>query len=129
MGCRVEIDCIHAKLSLNGLPNDDEDKSQPKFDNNWFGKNVNSEKFTGSPLILDILLQNAKFEQTASDWQSSDDLKQIRKEQGDRSKDFCIFKTFSAQSFNVTLMPHSQRINRTKKKKKSKKQKFKSSAV
>eukprot|EP01084_Bolivina_argentea_P006861 12959_1 len=43
-GCRIETDCIHAKLFLNGLPSND-DKDKPQFHTNWFGKNVDPLKY------------------------------------------------------------------------------------
>ena len=123
-GCRVEIDCIHLKLALDGLPSA-ESANVPKFHNNWFGKQT-PEKFYGAPMILDVLLQNVVFCQTNNHWQTSSDLKALRKSQGDRLKDFAVFKHCTAKSFSVTLMPHPQHIAPKKKRHKKKfKKKYK----
>eukprot|EP01084_Bolivina_argentea_P294087 505936_1 len=123
-GCRVLIDCIHLKFSLNGLPTTD-DKIGPKFNANWFGKNVDISKYSGKPLILDVLLQSCVFQQTNHKWDISNDLKYLRKSQGDRTKDFCVYKIFTSKSFNVTLMPHPTRIINKKNKKNKNKNKNK----
>ena len=127
-GCRVVIDRVHAKLSLDGLPSAD-DSNRPSFSSNWFGK-VDPAQFCGPPLILDVLLQNVEFSQCNGHWKHSGDLKLLRKSQGDRSKDFCVFKTLSARSFDVTLMPHPRRLraatrSESKKRRKKKKRKKK----
>merc|ERR1712130_768629 len=88
---------------------------------NWFGK-IDPDKFSGPPLILDVLLQNVLFAQCNGHWQHSGDLKLLRKSQGARSKDFCVYKTLTAQSVDITLMPHPRRLkaaSRSKKKSKS----------
>ena len=123
-GCRVEIDCIHMRLTLDGFPSQDGKDGAPKFHSNWFGKHQNTDKFHGPPMILDVLLQNCVFCQTNHLWKHSNDLKLLRKSQGDRNKDFQVFKTFKAKSLNVTLMPHPAKM--IPKKKKKHKKKFKS---
>ena len=125
-GARIEIDTIHMRLNLDGLPSEDElSKHQPKFHSNWFGKNMDQERFHGPPMMLDVLLTNCVFCQTDISWKASNDLKLLRKSQGDRSKDFTVFKSFQAKSFNVTLMPHPSTLKQKKNKKSKKKSKKK----
>eukprot|EP00485_Elphidium_margaritaceum_P001967 CAMPEP_0202698140 /NCGR_PEP_ID=MMETSP1385-20130828/11417_1 /ASSEMBLY_ACC=CAM_ASM_000861 /TAXON_ID=933848 /ORGANISM="Elphidium margaritaceum" /LENGTH=1549 /DNA_ID=CAMNT_0049354771 /DNA_START=775 /DNA_END=5424 /DNA_ORIENTATION=- len=124
-GARIEIDCIHIRLSLDGFPSEHESNAA-QFHSNWFGS-IDREKFRGSPMILDILLQNTVFAQTDPNWQRNDDLRLLRKSQGDRTKDFQVFKILSAQSFNVTLMPHPAKRTTKNSKKNSKPKKSSSS--
>ena len=69
-------------------------------------------KFEGEPLIMEIWFIDAIFCQTDSKWTVTNDLRAIRKEQGTRERDFCVFKLLTAKSFNVHFIPHPSRKDR-----------------
>ena len=50
--------------------------------------------------------------QTNSKWQVSNDLRTIRKEQGTRQRDFCVYKLLECKSFNIHFIPHPSREDR-----------------
>ncbi|ETO13771.1 hypothetical protein RFI_23593, partial [Reticulomyxa filosa] len=96
------------RMRLSGLPAGETLEQQKLSSSQWFlGENL--KKIGGEPEIFEFELVECVWCQTNSQWESNHNIQQIRKEQGNRDIAFCVYKTLTSKSVNISLFPNPSR--------------------